>query len=157
MIDKCDVCGETIHFESESTVSKCRHMIRVSDHVEMSPFVRLTINEMARINVQRAQRWHNAGEDKWTPLEWAGAMCGEAGEAANFAKKIKRIMNQLPNRDAEGVETLHELCANVCKEVADTIIYGLLLMDAVGCVDPHTILREVFNAKSVEYGFPERW
>lgn len=41
------------------------------------------------------------------------------------------------------------------KEVADTILYGLLLMARVGVNMPEEVLREVFNKKSEEYGFPE--
>jgi|SRR6516164_9345015 hypothetical protein len=119
----------------------------------------MTLNQMHLINVQRAKRWHNAGVVEWTALEWAGAMCGEAGEAANAAKKLKRIECQIPTINEEGrhYETLEQARKVVAREVADTIIYGLLLMDRVGCSDPMAVLRDVFNAKSVEYGFPERW
>jgi hypothetical protein len=41
------------------------------------------------------------------------------------------------------------------KEIADTIIYGLIILNEVGW-DASTILTEVFNQKSIEYGFPER-
>ncbi len=41
------------------------------------------------------------------------------------------------------------------KEVADTILYAVLVAARVG-VDLQQVLREVFNKKSEEYGFPER-
>ena len=44
----------------------------------------------------------------------------------------------------------------VAEEVADTILYGLLLMARVGISNPEEILAKVFNVKSEEYGFPER-
>src|SRR5882724_4498362 len=44
----------------------------------------LTFGEVIRANLSRVERWHSLAS--WSPLEWAGAMCGEAGEAANFAK-----------------------------------------------------------------------
>ena len=51
----------------------------------------MNINDLLQINTQRAARWHNGDIAEWSPLEWAGAMAGEAGEAANAAKKLKRL------------------------------------------------------------------
>jgi NTP pyrophosphatase (non-canonical NTP hydrolase) len=119
----------------------------------------LVVSDMFRVNVERARRWHNAGTVEWTPLEWAGAMCGEAGEAANAAKKLKRLQGSIATKNAPGrhFDNYDEACDAVAREVADTIIYGLLLLDAVNCIDPEKVLRDVFNAKSIEYNFPERW
>lgn len=111
----------------------------------------------------RAVRWHvHGGLAEWSPLEWAGAMCGEAGEAANFAKKLKRVTSELANNDrrnpaweASTEELADKYRGEIAKEVADAIIYGLLLMAAVGA-NAEEVIRDVFNKKSEEYGFPER-
>ena len=118
----------------------------------------MEINEIFKVNTARAKRWHNSGTTEWSALEWAGAMAGEAGEAANAAKKLKRLECGLPTINLSGrhYTEVNEARVAIMKEVADTIIYGLLLMEQVGCPDPEAILREVFNAKSEEYGFPER-
>lgn len=118
----------------------------------------MTINEMFEINKARAVRWHGGGIEEWSALEWAGAMTGEAGEAANAAKKLKRIEQGLAtiNEAARDLQSIPEAQQAVAKEVADTIIYGLLLMARVGVTDPELVIREVFNKKSEEYGFPER-
>jgi NTP pyrophosphatase (non-canonical NTP hydrolase) len=120
--------------------------------------IKMEIDHVFATSVERAKRWHPGGVEDWSPLEWAGAMCGEAGEAANAAKKLKRIETGLQNINA-GKRSLVDLeiaRGKVADEVADTILYGLLLMARVGIESPERILARVFNAKSVEYGFPER-
>lgn len=123
----------------------------------------MRLREIQRLNVARAQRWHRAGLQAWSELEWAGAMAGEAGEACNAAKKLKRIQGALQHIDRRVAE--HEARPldqqaesyrqQIADEVADTIIYGLLLMALVGR-DAETVIADVFNAKSQAYGFPER-
>lgn len=106
----------------------------------------------------RANRWHDRGIEDWSPLEWAGAMAGEAGEAANAAKKLKRVETNMMsiNESARHYVSVKDARLEVAKEVADTILYGLLLMARVGIYHPEDIIRQVFNKKSEEYGFPER-
>jgi hypothetical protein len=41
----------------------------------------LKINELFNANIERCKHWHPGGLEEWSPLEWAGAMAGEAGEA----------------------------------------------------------------------------
>lgn len=118
----------------------------------------LTLSQIMATNVLRAARWHPGGLAEWSPLEWAGAMAGEAGEACNAAKKLKRIDGQLQNINTEEGRSLTDrqaACHQIAKEVADTIIYGVLLVAAVG-EDIEAVLVDVFNKKSEEYGFPER-
>jgi phosphoribosyl-ATP pyrophosphohydrolase len=59
------------------------------------------------------------------------------GEAANLELQVARYRVAL------------------AKEVADTILYGMCLLNEIH-VDAEDILRDVFNATSEEYGFPER-
>lgn len=120
----------------------------------------LDIRHLQAINVERMKRWHGASE--WSPLEWGGAMAGETGEACNAAKKLKRVMSQMANNDARSFGLTEPLDVqaekyrkHVGKEIADAIIYGVLFADSVG-MDVEDCIREVFNAKSIEYGFPER-
>lgn len=138
----------------------------------------ITIAHLQTLNAQRMLRWH--GESTWTALQWSGAMAGESGEmmvellglavamgaklgeAANAAKKHDRIVGQMANNDARLFgqdiplpDQLEMYRKKIGKEVADTVIYGVLLCDAVG-VDLQECIREVFNKKSEEYGFPER-
>ena len=119
----------------------------------------LTIKKITAQSVSRNNRWHPKGIDSWSELEWGGAMAGEAGEACNAAKKVKRITDGMDNRAGNATKTeLHDLNAyrqQVCKESADTILYAILCILRCGG-DPEMVLREVFNKKSEEYEFPER-
>ena len=78
--------------------------------------------------------------------------------AANAAKKLKRIEGDRAtvNEPGRHYETAEAARKQVAREAADTILYGLLLMARVGVDAPGDVLREVFNKKSEEYGFPER-
>lgn len=124
---------------------------------------RLTLVAIVEANLSRVEKWHSL--ESWSPLEWAGAMCGEAGEAANAAKKLKRVTDQIANEDGRLFGQQMSLGdqgalyrAQVIKEYADTLIYGVLLCASVGAT-PEEIeqtVRDVFNKKSEEYGFPER-
>lgn len=119
----------------------------------------LTIKKITEQSLTRSNRWHPEGPESWSELEWAGAMAGEAGEACNAAKKVKRITDGMDNRigsvtKAE-LQDLNAYRQQVCKESADTILYAIILIKRCGG-DPETVLREVFNKKSEEYGFPER-
>lgn len=119
---------------------------------------RLTFAALDAANRARVVRWHPTGLVDWSALEWAGAMCGEAGEAANAAKKLKRIDGGLKNINTEEGRSLTDRKAaarTVAKEVADTVVYGSLLCAAVD-ESLEAAIIDVFNAKSEEYGFPER-
>lgn len=118
----------------------------------------MNINEILEKSKSRANRWHREGLAEWSALEWAGAMAGEAGEAANAAKKLKRLESDCMSINEPGrhFDTIEQAKMHVAKEVADTILYGLLLMARVGVIDAEEILRDVFNKKSQEYSFPER-
>jgi NTP pyrophosphatase (non-canonical NTP hydrolase) len=117
-----------------------------------------SIADIQRINVDRANRWHAGDFHQWSVLEWAGAMCGEAGEAANVAKKLRRYELELEgnqfsdNRPMGGIEGLRAQLAHEC---ADTFLY-LALLAARYDIDLAIAVRDRFNAKSEEMGFPER-
>lgn len=120
----------------------------------------LTLRRIVRESISRAKRWHGGDISQWSTLEWAGAMCGEAGEAANAAKKLRRLELEIPSintRDRD-LPTIRVAKEAVVREVCDTILYAVLVAASAGC-DPERLEEElcsVFNAKSEEYGFPER-
>lgn len=116
----------------------------------------MNLDQFQKTNEQRADRWHGGDLHQWTLLEWTGAMAGECGEACNVAKKIKRITNDLPNKKAGLTVTDRDRLDNdLANECADTIIYALIILSALG-FNASTVITRVFNQKSVEYGFPER-
>lgn len=113
----------------------------------------ITFDQLQKISRDRSLRW---GTQDWLLVDWTNALNGEAGEAANFAKKLRRLDFKLPNKEAGLSITdsfkLREKCANEC---GDAILYAILTIDFLG-FDSTEIVRKVFNQKSIEYGFPER-
>lgn len=118
----------------------------------------LTIRRLIEANLSRVVRWHPGGLADWTPLEWAGAMAGEVGEACNAAKKLKRITGRIKNintEDGRSLTSVKTASHKIASECADAVIYGVLLCASVG-QDIEAAIVKVFNKKSEEYGFPER-
>lgn len=114
----------------------------------------MNLTEFQRINHDRAIAW--LGDEQWSLLEWAGAMCGEAGECANFGKKLKRIRHKLPNKEAGiKVEDILAYELKMAKEAADTIIYAVLIINELG-FDASKMVADVFDKKSEEYGFIQK-
>lgn len=85
----------------------------------------------------------------WSPAEWACAMAGEAGEACNIAKKIKRLETR--TNTAKDPKTLEECRVLMGKELADTIIYADLLAASLN-IDLGQAVRDKFNEVSVRMG-----
>jgi len=70
--------------------------------------VPLTFRRLRHQNVRRCEeKFHPL--KSWSVLEWAGALCGESGEFANMAKKMRR--GEKVDKKAMG------------KELADIIMY----------------------------------
>jgi hypothetical protein len=114
--------------------------------------------DLFNTNLLRAKRWHHGDISEWSALEWAGAMAGEAGEAANAAKKLRRLESGIPsiNEPERQMDSVEDASWQVAEECADTIIYALLVMARVGVTDPEVVIRDKFNRTSVKYDVPER-
>lgn len=121
----------------------------------------MDLRDISAINRRRADRWHHgfpANTDGWSLADWANAMQGEAGEAGNVVKKIRRIETGL--RQAEqgtaGDEAMRLiLLAKLAMEIGDTFIYLDLLAQAAGLSLQRCVI-DTFNRVSVREGFPER-
>jgi NTP pyrophosphatase (non-canonical NTP hydrolase) len=96
---------------------------------------------LKELSARRSRLYYPQCED-WSVLEWAGAACGEAGEMANVAKKIRR----------DGPST--ELHQQLADEIADTVIYLERIATLQG-IDFEDAIREKFNRVSREKGFCE--
>jgi NTP pyrophosphatase (non-canonical NTP hydrolase) len=79
-------------------------------------------------------------------------MCGEAGEAANVVKKLRRYECGLcgVNDPSEA-----DLRAMLTEEIADVLCYADLLATYYG-IDVAAAITAKFNAVSERQGFPER-
>jgi NTP pyrophosphatase (non-canonical NTP hydrolase) len=81
----------------------------------------------------------------WSPTDWACAMGGEAGEALNLVKKIRRL--QTMKDRAPGDDRYADLVYKVGMELADVIIYADLLAERLG-INLEKFVRSKFNIVS---------
>lgn len=111
-----------------------------------------TLGELRTKGAARCDRWHTPGTEPWTGADWSNAMCGEAGEAANIVKKLRRIETGTAPQD-DNIRTA--LIIWLGWELADTIAYADLLAQHYG-IDLRAAIAEKFNIVSDREGFPER-
>jgi NTP pyrophosphatase (non-canonical NTP hydrolase) len=112
--------------------------------------VMLGFDELRETNMDRLVRWH--GESDWSLADWSNAMCGEAGEAANVVKKLRRLET---DTDQGLGRPRDEYVFDLGKELADVVIYADILAAKVG-LDLGECVRSKFNEVSARYDFPER-
>lgn len=112
----------------------------------------LTFGDLRAANVSRCNAVFHPLES-WTPTDWACAMAGEAGEACNAVKKLRRHADG--TNTAKDPATEAECVAAIAVELADTVIYADLLAARLG-IDLAEAVREKFNAVSVLRGADER-
>jgi len=111
----------------------------------------LTFDQLREMNWRRANEFFG-DVDEWSLLERAGEMTGEAGEAANFAKKLKRGWKiENGERIPFTPEERHELIMEFAKELADVIITTDLCAAPEG-INLGEAVREKFNEKSEKWG-----
>ncbi len=109
---------------------------------------KLTFDVLRAANRSRIPEYKNAkgetyhlvdGAD-WSPNDWATAVMGELGEAANVLKKVRR-----------GDVTLDEVRSKLAKEFADVVTYLDIL--ALNCgIDLGRATIDKFNEVSARVG-----
>lgn len=104
----------------------------------------MNLSELRIKNVQRCEQVFHALHS-WTPAEWACAMAGEAGEACNVAKKIKRLATK--TNTAKDPKTLEECTWLMADELADVVIYADLLAACLD-IDLEQSIKDKFNEVS---------
>ena len=109
---------------------------------------------ITRVNAERAAEWH-VGAPEWCLLEWAGALCGEAGELANVCKKIRRAEQGINPESKGGNEITRELMESLGEEIADTFLYLNILCGKAG-INMYGVIAEKFNKVSIRDGRPQR-
>jgi NTP pyrophosphatase (non-canonical NTP hydrolase) len=131
----------------------------------------LSFERLSAINGRRCERWHGPDwcdpGDAWTIADWSNAMAGEAGEAANVVKKLRRVDTDLWDKQRYPGETRADLAqkppaeardvlmAKLADELADVVLYADLLAQKAG-IDLGDAVRSKFNRVSVAQDFPER-
>lgn len=111
----------------------------------------MTLEQMQAINAARSARWM-AGSPGWTTLEVAGELAGEVGELANVCKKLRRSEMGVPGNKVSD-DVLREQAR---AEMGDVLIVLMLVASKLD-VNLAEAARDVFNAKSEQMGFPERF
>lgn len=115
--------------------------------------VGLTFRNVSDTNLDRAKSWHPGfPDDGWTGSDWSNAMCGEAGEAANVVKKLRR--------DEFGIQQAASgprpaLLAKLAMELGDTFLYADLLAQYYG-LDLGECVAGTFNRVSEREDLPQR-
>jgi len=99
----------------------------------------LTFQHFSGENYRRCVAVFHDLED-WSPQDWCLAMCGEAGEAANFLKKARR---------GESIPI-----ATIGAEIADVVTYADLLAQRLG-LDLGTIVAKKFAVVSEREGYKQ--
>lgn len=123
--------------------------------LRLGPGPLLTLHELLQASVRRLPHFKNAkgkpahtkpdGSD-WSLNDWMTAACGELGEAANIAKKIRR-------GDFEGSEATGT--ALLGQELADAVCYIVLAaFRAQVCLT--SAIADKWNAVSAELCYPHK-
>lgn len=117
----------------------------------------LTFKRLAEQNRSRCNRWHPKGIEEWSVSDWAVATTGELGEACNAIKKLRRIEDDLPNRNDPDrhIATIAEAKATIGSELADTLIYLDMLAQRLD-INLEEAVCAKFNKVSTKYDFPEQ-
>jgi NTP pyrophosphatase (non-canonical NTP hydrolase) len=114
----------------------------------------LTFDMLRQQNVARCVEDFKHSLESWSVAEWTNAMCGEAGEAANVAKKMLRHRDAVPGNTGADTD-LEALRAKLAAELADVVIYTDLVAASQG-VDLGAAIIATWDAKSAQIGSTRR-
>lgn len=133
-----------------------RNFDEILKHAHPAP--ELTFAEFSATNLERAKRWHRGDIAMWTISDWLMAMAGEAGEACNAGKKLKRIEEDILNFSTDPhrhIVNKEDAFDKIVEELADTVIYCDLVAHRINRSLVKAIIAK-FNLVSERYQFPER-
>jgi NTP pyrophosphatase (non-canonical NTP hydrolase) len=109
---------------------------------------KLTFGDLKSSNLRRCEAaFHKLME--WTPTDWACAMAGEAGEACNLIKKLRRLDGADKALDSPKLRAA--IVRKAGEELADVVIYVDLLAARLG-LDLGSEVRKKFNKVSKKRG-----
>lgn len=139
-----------------------------------TPTPGLDLRVLAATNAERCRRWHPPESEQWSLADWSNAMGGEAGEAQNKVKKLRRIETRTDvgpwsresprgsgiRADVDRATQSRTLAKAIGLELADVVIYADLLAQELtrkyGGYDLSELVVTKFNAVSHREGYPER-
>ncbi len=112
----------------------------------------MNLLELREMNIKRCEESYHS-LNRWNSMEWACAMAGEAGEACNAIKKLRRLVDDMAQEDDP--TTYAEAKQAVAKELADTLIYLDLTAARLG-IDLAQATVDKFNETSDKIGSPHK-
>lgn len=104
-------------------------------------------------NVDRRGVWHDQNTEQWTGADWSNEMGGEAGEAMDAVKKLRRIETGVVQR---GPRSTDQLLVLLGEELADVVITADLVAAHYELTDLGALVIAKFNAVSEKRGLPQR-
>jgi len=118
----------------------------------------LDLAVLQETSASRAEQWHGARPRPddgtgWTGADWSNAMCGEAGEAANIVKKLRR--HETGAGTGYNTPPYADLIDKLGEEIADVVCYAVLLAEYYGIELSETVIAK-FNQVSRAQNFPQR-
>jgi NTP pyrophosphatase (non-canonical NTP hydrolase) len=105
-------------------------------------------DDLRKANVERCEEVYHPLKD-WSPCDWATAMAGEAGEACNKVKKLRRLDDYQPDPTIDIAR--ERLRDEIVEEIADCVIYCDLLAARLDR-DLEKAIRDKFNKVSAKTG-----
>ena len=111
---------------------------------------KMTFDNFMSMNLRRceAKDGFNYPINDWSLSDWFTAFMGEAGEAANIAKKLNRCRDGITGND----KTEAELRADLADELADAFIYLDLLAQSEG-IHLGNAIQSKFQRTSEKIGY----
>ncbi len=146
-------CWENVHIAGMFDSERASQIVdEAVAWIERNSF----LHRLRRINRERRLHWHPEDapvETQWSSGDWSNAMMGEAGEAANVVKKIRRLETGVKARNS--YSSFSMLVMDLGDELADMIIYADILAERYN-IDLEAAIIRKFNAVSEREGFNER-
>ncbi len=158
--DACPSCGSTSIFIGSGgwltcAVLRCKQPGVGTEIDRLKERARaLSFDRLRAVNVDRCVNGFGHTLESWSPAEWTNALAGEAGEAANVAKKMLRHRDKVAGNQGDDTD-LALLREKLGRERADVVSYADLCAARQG-LDLAQLVRDVFNRKSEQIGSPAR-
>ena len=108
-----------------------------------------SFSERNRARCESPRGFHHT-LDSWSLSDWLVALCGEAGEACNIAKKLNRCRDGIPGNTV----TKEQLMEDLKRELADVYIYLDLIVQALG-FSLEEIVEQKFAETNRKIGYTE--
>lgn len=159
LVAELDAANEFIDRNCPAALSP-EEVLEASDRAKKSrtpdAYFALTFDDWMTPNRARSVEWHLANSEAWSGADWSNAMVGEAGEAANVVKKLRRLETGTKiQNDRDSEKVYEDLVEDLGRELADTMMY----IDLVAChykIHLPRALVEKFNEVSDKYGFEQK-